>query len=289
MANEVQNEVTQTNEPAEAAPSPSNEQAFDTENKGFSFDKVIFGEGDSEGIQRGTPTAEPTVAPVQQEQAPEEYQAKNDDKRFEYWQSRASKLENQIKETKPLIDHLKQNPQVLQQPPAQQQVQAEELVEQFPEPPDKPERPPSYSREASYTDPNSESARYDSNLEVWRDDMTEYNSLKNQYDTALLREDIEKQENQRVQQVRARQQKRAHESKQNQISEDQEAYDTRVAALEIERKGITEDDIFTPGGLKRPGVEIDADIKQKQAEEDLMYQQYGKERVDYLALDWWQA
>ena len=49
--------------------------------------------------------------------------------------------------------------------------------------------------------------------------------------------------------------------------------------MEIERQGITEDDIFTPGGLKRAGVERAADIKQKQAEEDLMYQQYGKTRV----------
>jgi len=65
-----------------------------------------------------------------------------------------------------------------------------------------------------------------------------------------------------------------------QIENDREAYDTRVAALEIERKGITEEDIFTPSGLKRAGVERAADIKQKQAEEDLMYQQYGKERVE---------
>ena len=70
----------------------------------------------------------------------------------------------------------------------------------------------------------------------------------------------------------------------NQISEDQEAYDTRVAALEIERQGITEDDIFTPGGLKRPGVERDADIKQKQAEEDLMYQKYGKTRAKNVGI-----
>ena len=49
--------------------------------------------------------------------------------------------------------------------------------------------------------------------------------------------------------------------------------------MEIERKGITEEDIFTPSGLKRAGVERAADIKQKRAEEDLMYQQYGKTRV----------
>ena len=71
----------------------------------------------------------------------------------------------------------------------------------------------------------------------------------------------------------------------NQISEDQEAYDTRVAALEIERQGITEDDIFTPSGLKRPGVERDADIKQKQAEEDLMYQKYGKTRATNVGIE----
>jgi len=221
MANEVQNEVTQTNEPVEAAQSPSNEQPFDTDDKGFSFDKVIFGDNDGDGVVRGTPVEEPAPAeaPVQQEQAPEEYQAKNDDKRFEYWQSRANKLENQIKETQPLLDHVKQNPQILQQPPAQQPVQAEEPVEEFPEAPERPERPPNYSREASYTDPNSASAIYDSNLEAWRDDMTEYNSLKNQYETALLREDIERQENQRLQQIRNMQAKQQQETKQQEISE----------------------------------------------------------------------
>jgi len=64
-----------------------------------------------------------------------------------------------------------------------------------------------------------------------------------------------------------------------QIENDREAYDDRVAALEVERKGTTEEDIFTPSGLKRAGVERAADIKQKRAEEDLMYQQYGKTRV----------
>ena len=43
--------------------------------------------------------------------------------------------------------------------------------------------------------------------------------------------------------------------------------------MEIERKGITEDDIFTPGAVRS------ADIKQKQAEEDIMYQKYGKTRA----------
>ena len=58
-----------------------------------------------------------------------------------------------------------------------------------------------------------------------------------------------------------------------QIVKDQEAYDDRVAALEIERKGLTEKNIFSPSAQQA------ADIKQKQAEEDIMYQKYGKTRV----------
>ena len=58
-----------------------------------------------------------------------------------------------------------------------------------------------------------------------------------------------------------------------QIENDRESYDDRVAALEIERKGLTEKDIFSPSAQRA------ADIKQKQAEEDIMYQKYGKTRV----------
>tara|TARA_Y100000593_G_scaffold43815_1_gene83671 strand:+ start:4543 stop:5571 length:1029 start_codon:yes stop_codon:yes gene_type:complete len=228
MANEVQNEVTQNNEAAQQSPSA---EAFGTEDKGFSFDKVIFGEGDGEGVTRGTPveapqgseipgvhTEQPEAAPQEGQPAPEEYQAKNDDKRFEYWQSRASKLENQIKETQPLIDHLKENPQILQQAPAQQ-APVEEPVEEFPAPPDKPERPFNYSREASFTDPTSESAKYDMQVEEWRDDMTQYNSLKSQYDNAILREEVERQEKARLGQVRAVQAKQQQTQKAQEISE----------------------------------------------------------------------
>jgi hypothetical protein len=58
-----------------------------------------------------------------------------------------------------------------------------------------------------------------------------------------------------------------------QIENDRESYDDRVAALEIERKGLTEKDIFSPS------AQLDADIKQKQAEEDFMYQKHGMKRV----------
>ena len=186
-----------------------------TTEKPFSFDDVIFGpEGERAPAQppprtqeqvaadvnaqeeaqanplQPVPAQEPAPvipppeinAPVEGQTQPDgsTYQAKNDDKRFEYWQSQAAKLQNQVTEMQtkmPLIEHLESNPQMMpQQAPQQAPVQQQE--EEFPPPPDKPLRPRSFSREAAYTDSTSESAAYLDDMEDWRDSMDEYNSLK---------------------------------------------------------------------------------------------------------------
>ncbi len=202
MNENANQEVTQENQDTAADTSPVQETAFDTsEDKGFSFESVIYGEGDA---KRGTPLEESAQQPVAQDtsapttgQPEESYEAKNDDKRFEYWQSRASKLENQLKEQQPIIDHIKSNPESLKP----QQVAEQPAEEEFPPPPEKPAKPHNYSRELAYTDPNSESARYASAVEDWRDDMDEYNSLRVQYETAIVNEKMESMEAQRIQQA----------------------------------------------------------------------------------------
>ena len=218
MTNDNVNPEHQANKPVAANESPT-ENAFDVkEEKGFSFDEVIFGEGQGQ-TQRGTPietnqatpAAEPEAAPVEGQPV----EAKNDDKRFEYWQSKAAKLENELQETKPLVDYVKANPQIIQ-PKAQQQA---EPAEEFPPPPEKPERPPSYNRELAYTDPNSPSAEYDRNVEGWRDNMDEYNSLKVQYETAVVREQMEKMETQRVNQQKNMEKRTAQTEKMGEVSE----------------------------------------------------------------------
>jgi hypothetical protein len=215
MNENTNQEVTQENSDVAANTSPT-ENAFDTkEDKGFSFESVIYGEGEQ---KRGTPLEEPAQQPVATEasapeagQPDEPYEAKNDEKRFEYWQSRASKLENELKEAQPLVDYVKENPQGLQQP-----VQ-NEPVDEFPPPPEKPAKPHNYSREMSYTDPNSDSARYDSEVDEWRDNMDEYNGLKVQYETALVREQMEQLDAQRVKQEQFQKNQRVKAERMNEV------------------------------------------------------------------------
>ena len=132
MTENTNQEVTQENPEIAANQGPTQETAFDTkDDKGFSFESVIYGEGEA---KRGTPMDTPpqqavapnTTAPEQGQ--PEVPDAKNDEKRFEYWQSRASKLENQLKEQQPVVDYIKENPQAIQQP-----AQAE-AADEFPLP-----------------------------------------------------------------------------------------------------------------------------------------------------------
>jgi len=219
-----------------------------TAEKPFSFDDVIFGpEGDRKAAQppprtqeqvaadveaqtqptelTPIPTGEPApIIPAPELQAPVEgqtqpdgstYQAKNDDKRFEYWQSQAAKLQNQVTEMQsrmPMIEHLERNPQMMQQQ-APQEAPVQQQEEEFPPPPERPGRPRNFSREAAYTDPASESAAYLDEIEEWRDNMDEYNGLKQEYEAAKVQEYMQEQEAMR-QQAMQRQQAAQHQHQQ---------------------------------------------------------------------------
>ena len=156
-----------------------------------------------------TPTLPPEVLPQVEGQTQPDgstYQAKNDEKRFEYWQSQAAKLQNQVNEMQqkmPLIEHLERNPQMAQ--PQQAQAPVEQPTEEFPPPPEKPARPRSFSREAAYTDPASESAAYLDEVEDWRDNMDEYNELKQEYESARVQEYMQQQEAMRHEQMQRQQ------------------------------------------------------------------------------------
>ena len=224
--------------------------------KPFSFDDVIFGpEGDRKPSQapprtqeqvaadvtaqetaptplEPIPTQEPApvipppelTAPVEGQTQPDgsTYQAKNDDKRFEYWQSQASKLQNQVSEMQskmPLIEHLERNPQLMQQQQAPQQAPVEQEVEDFPPPPDKPARPRTFSREAAYTDPQSESAGYLDAIEDWRDNMDEYNDLKSEYESAKVEEYMQQQEAMRQQMMQRQQAETAQRQQVDEVNQ----------------------------------------------------------------------
>ena len=173
------------------------------------------------------PTHEDTQTIVEKEVAPQqdfsEQQVNPDDNekvRYQYWQSQAAKLQNQldeVKEYQPMVDYLRTNPEAVQsitpggKAPAEAAPTSQEQ-EEFPPPPARPEQPSGFSREEAYADPTSSSAKYLDDVDKWRDDMQQYNQLASQYEIALMREQYsQKIENlEKVEQQRAAQ---AEESK----------------------------------------------------------------------------
>ena len=148
----------------------------------------------------------------QQEVNPEN----NEQVRYQYWQSQAAKLQNQldeVKEYQPMVDYLRANPEAVQsitpggKAPAEAAPTSQEQ-EEFPPPPERPEQPTGFSREEAYSDPASASAKYLDAVEKWRDDTQQYNQLAAKYEIALMREQynqkiegLEKMEQQRVAQA----------------------------------------------------------------------------------------
>ena len=181
--------------PQQANPNDANsafEPATEGSNNQVSIDDIILGGVDDTASPFGTPeTEQPQTVQTEAPQPPvqEAPQAqpvadnKNDVTRFEYWQSRASKLENER-------DQLRNQQQQVQQQAVQPEAPAKE---EFPPPPEKPKRPRAFSREEAYADPNSESARYLDDVEEWRDNTDEYNTLRYQYDMAVMQEKIDKE------------------------------------------------------------------------------------------------
>jgi hypothetical protein len=84
--------------------------------------------------------------------------------------------------------------QSMQTPPPQQ-TQAGTSAQDFPPPPDKPEKPRGLNRQEAWEDPNSDSARYLDDVDTWNESINQYRDLRSQYDVALVREQIESQEN----------------------------------------------------------------------------------------------
>jgi hypothetical protein len=186
-----------------------------------SLEEAVFGtEGSEANISEAFTTGEesaPTAPQGQPVENTQEGQAEetvsNDTKRYQYWQSQADKLQNELTEVKK-----QQNQQVVQQQQVQQEPQQTEQ-QSFPPPPPKPERPRSFNREEGYNDPSSESARYLDDVESWRDDMNEYNSLKSEYSAAIVQEKFQNMENERVQAAQRFQAEQQKTAKINQVKE----------------------------------------------------------------------
>ena len=194
----------------------------ESSNEYASLEEAVFGEGSqdnsssaftsgNEGNTETAPTGQPEVSNQETTQAPA--LSGNDEKRYQYWQSQADKYKNELESMRQT-----QQQQMAQQP-VQQAPQGPEQPQQeaFPAAPAKPQRPRNFNREEAYSDPSSESARYMDELEGWRDDMNEYNSLKNEYQAAVIEERFNGYEQQRVQEAQRQQAAQQAYAQQNEI------------------------------------------------------------------------
>jgi hypothetical protein len=139
----------------------------------------------------------------------EQTQQSNDERRYQYWQSEADKMKN---ENEQLKAQLNQKTQQQAQPAPVEEKKAEE----FPPPPEKPKAPAGFNRAEAMEDPRSPSAQYLNELDSWRDDIVQYNALKSDYQTALVREKLEAQEAIRVEEAKRMQ---AYQQQQAQVNE----------------------------------------------------------------------
>ena len=181
-------ETSQTFETPQVAPDSSNE---------LSVDDIILGNVDDTAPAFGQPDT------GMQEQSVPPTDARNDDTRYEYWQSQAAKRENELNQMKAQQQQVMAMQQ--QQMMQQQQAQAQPEQEEFPDAPSKPKKPRSFSREEAYADSSSESARYLDEVDEWRDDMQEYKDLRHQYDMAQVTEHLQATEAQRQQEIQRQQ------------------------------------------------------------------------------------
>ena len=184
-----------TQEVSQAFETPQVDAGQDSSSE-LSVDDIILGKVDDTAPAFGQPVTEEPVQPTQP------VDAKNDDTRYEYWQSQAAKRENELNELKQQQNMMMQQQQMMMQ---QQQEPATAEPQKFPDAPARPVKPRNFSREEAYSDPNSESARYLDETEDWRDNMEEYKDLKHQYDMAIIQERMNKEQEARVQEIQRQQ------------------------------------------------------------------------------------
>ena len=156
-------------------------------------------------------------APQTEQAAPEQeipgQDARNDERRYQYWQSQAAKRENELQA-------LKQELETTQTAPATQAPEAPaETVQEFPPPPMAPKKPARFSREEAWSDPSSESAKFLDEKESWDADISQYNELKHQYELALMQEKLDNQTSYLGEQEQRRQNKIEQGRQISQISE----------------------------------------------------------------------
>jgi len=177
------------------------------EQKFQSLEEAVFGEGSLDNTSsaftdgsEGTSETAPQGQPVQNVEQTQPSEPSNDEKRYQYWQSQADKLRDENRQLKESMQRQPQQAPV--QPQYQEPHQEQAPTEEFPPPPQRPERPRNFNREEAYSDISSESARYLDEVEDWRDNMNEYNTLKTQYQGAVMEEKMQAIEEERVNDIK---------------------------------------------------------------------------------------
>lgn len=207
------NERTDTSQ--EVANPLYTEEAFTGENSDTSLSPAdAFGDLVKNVENSDTPETASQEQPQQDAVQP----ASNDETRYQYWQSQADKQANENNQLRDELNQMKGQMNALagQQAQFQQQTPSQEQDMEFPPPPEKPIKPAGYNREEAYSDPASASARYMDEVEVWRDDMDEYNSAKANYNTMLVQERVERMEQNRIAEQKRRE---AQIQQQRQVSQ----------------------------------------------------------------------
>tara|TARA_R110002110_G_scaffold80298_2_gene209207 strand:- start:292 stop:1218 length:927 start_codon:yes stop_codon:yes gene_type:complete len=161
----------------------------------LSVEDAFFGT-QAEAPTEGQPSNNVVETPTQQPAPEQPIDINNDEKRYQYWQSRADKLQNELQQ-------VQQTPQVA--PPIQEPTPSQPSYEEFPPPPDRPNKPRSFNRSEAYSDPDSDSARYLDEVDDWRSEVDEYTSLKTDYQNAIVQEKIDGIEKARQAEVNKRQ------------------------------------------------------------------------------------
>ena len=214
----MEQENIQKDTPQEGA----NEQQYQSlEEAVFSGNLSGGSEGDisnvfTTGETGNTPeaSAEQVTQPVAEQPSinQENVQQNNDEKRYQYWQSEADKAKNENAQLKAQLQNSQANVQT-------QPVHNEPEVEKFPDPPEKPQRPGGFSREEAMSDPQSQSARYLDEVEEWRDTMTEYTSLRTEYNAAVQQERMDAIEEARVNRIKKAQAQQKVNSQKNELAD----------------------------------------------------------------------
>ena len=195
------------------------ETNVDTPEQGsnLSVEEAFFSSDEGTTTQEPTNTVEQVVSKDGSNTAiPAPVTNENDERRYQYWQSQADKVKNENAQLQNQLETMQSQAPPVQQAEAPVQEQARE---EFPSPPERPEKPMGFNRAEAMEDLNSPSAQYLDKVESWRDKMTEYSSMKSEYNNAILQERLDAEQNRRVEEVKRAQAQQAQNQQLNQIYE----------------------------------------------------------------------